>query len=196
MAWKFRRWRIRWKPKKRKFIRFRRDRQKSREAHLRFRRNRGKMKQALRKARIKGKVTMRKNKAMGIYKKLAKARKRWKNILKSDVSMDMFMDNMLNEEKDTFTFTIETLEDLDGMVQILQHMKQNIEFEDEEETEEFEDFIDNAVERLKDIKQTGDPYDFDEDFLEDLVSFIEEYAEEGDVFDEDDKEYMEKRKDK
>src|SRR6056297_1427266 len=97
MAWKFRKWRIRWNPSKRRFLKKRRNRKTSRDAHIRFKRNRGKMRQALRKSRIKGRVAQRRNKAMGIYKKLSTARKRWKNILKSDMNLDIYL-NILSEE--------------------------------------------------------------------------------------------------
>src|SRR6056297_1880810 len=88
MAYKFKRWRIRWNPQKRRFVKKKRDRQKSLKAHRRWRSNKGKMKAAMRRSKVRRKLTMKRNKAKGIYKKLKIARNRWKNILKSDINLD------------------------------------------------------------------------------------------------------------
>jgi hypothetical protein len=60
MAWKFKRWKIKYDNKKNKFNKIKRDREKSRQAHIRWRKNKGKMKAALRKSKIKRKQTMKK----------------------------------------------------------------------------------------------------------------------------------------
>ena len=178
MAYKFRKWRIKWNPRKRKFKKHRRSRQASRKAHVRFIRNRGKMKQALRKSRIRGKMQRRKNKAMGIYKKLALARKRFKNILKSDMNLDMFFD-VLDE---SIGPEVELdVEDLDGIKAALANLKDNVEFEGDDADEyekEFKQFIDDALIYLEEFENIEQLEDEDREFLAEVLSFIEEYAEE------------------
>lgn len=192
MAWKYRRWKIRWQPKQRKFKKIQRDRQGSRKAHLRWKKNRGKMKMALRKARIKGKITQKKNKAKGIYKKLAVARKRWKNILKSDVNLDLFMDlNVLSEEQLTEKYGAPELEvdassDISDIIAALKDMKQNLGMADFEDEELKDEYLADAIDKLEEIEEKEELEDEDEDFIEEVISVIEEFAEAADIIDTDD----------
>jgi len=186
MAYKFRKWRIRWQKPTKRFKKIRRDRKKSREAHRRFLRNRGKMKQGLRITRRKGRLQMKKNKAAGIYKKMSSARKRWKNILKSDNSLEMFINMRLDEELGEPELEIIADRDVEGIIQILQDMKDNIDIEDKEEEKETIEYIDDAIEALEDMKGIEELEPEDEDFLEDIISFIEEYGEEAGYISPDD----------
>lgn len=192
MAWKYRRWKIRWQPKKRKFKKIQRNRQKSRKAHLTWKKNRGKMKMALRKSRIKGKITQRKNKAKGIYKKLKVARKRWKNILKSDRNLDAFMDlNILSEQQLVEKYGSPELEvdagsDTDDIIKALRDMQQNLGMADFEDEEIKDEYINAAIDKLEEIESHEELSDEDEDFIEEVISFIEEFAEAADLINSDD----------
>lgn len=192
MAWKYRRWKIRWQPKKRKFKKIQRDRQRSRKAHLRWKKNRGKMKMALRKARIKGKITQRKNKAKGIYKKLKIARKRWKNILKSDRNLDAFMDlNILSEQQLIEKYGSPELEvdaesDTNDIIKALRDMQQNLGMADFEDEEIKDEYINAAIDKLEEIEEKEELDEEDEDFIEEVISFIEEFAEAADIISSDD----------
>lgn len=189
-TWKFRKWKIKWNPKRRKFKKHMRKRSSSFEAHMRYRRNRGKMKQALRKSRIKGRIQNKKNKAMGIYKKLALARKRWKNLLKSDINMEMWMDSLLNEATIAPEIDIDPNE-IEDIKYALRQIQRNIELEDEEEQKEFEDFIDDALTVLDDFETVEDLESEEEETLADIISFIEEFAEEADLIADEDEEASE-----
>lgn len=186
MAYKFRKWRIRWQKKSKKFKKIRRDRTKSREAHFRFIKNRGRMKKGLRIARRKGRITMKKNKAAGIYKKMSLARKRWKNIIKSDVNLDGFLDMRLDEELTAPELEILAEKDLDGIIQILQDIKKNFELENEEDEKEIKKFIDDTIELLHEYKDLEELEVEDEEFLKDIISFVEEYGEEAGYIEQDD----------
>lgn len=196
MAWKYRRWKIRWQPKERKFKKIQRDRTRSRKAHLRWKKNRGKMKQALRKARIKGRITRRKNKAKGIYKKLGVARKRWKNLIKSDVNLGTLMDMELLSEQHLVEkygapeLEIEDHDDIEGIIDALEDMKINIDMADYEDEEVKEEYINSAIDKLEDLKDKDELDEDDEDFVEEVISFIEEFAEAIDEIETDD-EYSE-----
>lgn len=189
MAYKFRKWKIRWQKDKKRFKKIKRDRKKSRDAHVRWRRNRGKMLSALRKSKPRRKLANKKNKARGLYKKLAKARKRWKNILKSDINLDNFdqtlflsEDSML-DEKMMPTIEIDS-SDLQAFIDVLLAIKSNHDWETKEDQDEALEFIHDSIERLKEIRDGAgdDLFEEDEDFLEELVAFIEEYGEEtGDI---------------
>jgi len=187
MAWKYRRWKIKWNPKKRKFRKIKRDRTLSRKAHLRFKQNRGKMMMALRKSRIKGRITMKKNKAMGMYKKLSIARKRYKNILKSDINIDKFFDMMLYEEKYSPEMELD-FSDLDHIEYALKQIQRNVEFDDKEIEKEVKQHIDDIIIRLNDYEDILELDDDDRNFLSDIISIIEEFGEEaGFLDDEEDK---------
>lgn len=187
-TWKFRKWKIKWNPSKRKFKKHRRDRKSSYEAHMRYRRNRGKMKQALRKSRIKGRVQRKKNKAMGIYKKLSLARKRWKNLMKSDINMEMWTDSLLNEATMAPEIDIDP-NDIDDMKYALRQIKRNVELGDDDgiDEEEFEQFIEDAMTVLDDFETIEELEDDDKETLADIISFIEEFAEEADLIKDMDK---------
>lgn len=202
MAYKFRRWRIRWQKDKKRFKKIKRDRRKSREAHVRWRKNRGKMLAALRKSKPRRKLANRKNKARGIYRKLALARNRWKNILKSDINLDNFDQTLfLSEESQLDEKMMPTIEidssDILGFIDVLNGIKSNHDWENKEDQDEALEFIHDSIERLKEIRDSAgeDLYDEDEDFLEELVAFIEEYGEETGDIDEVDSEEDEEESD-
>lgn len=183
MAWKYKRWRIRWQPKKRKFKKIKRDRQRSRKAHLNWKRNRGKMKMGLRKARIKGRITRRRNKSKGIYKKLEKARKRWKNILKSDVNLENFSDltllseGQLIEKYGAPELNVDADSDIESIIDALKEMKKNLDMADFEDEEIKDEYITSAIDKLEDLEDQEELSEEDEDFIEEVVAMIEEFAE-------------------
>lgn len=183
MAWKFKKYRIKWNKDERKFKKKIRDRKTSYEAHLNWRRNRAKMKAALRKSKVKRKLTMKKNKARGIYKKLKIARERYKHLLKADIDMNMFVDNLLNESE--FELSL-SHGDLNDLIDILKEIKINVELEDPKEQKELESYIDEVIKELSEYKDIEELQDADKDFLEDIISFIEEYAEEIGELEQDD----------
>lgn len=191
MSYKFKRWRIRWNQKERKFKKIKRDRGRSRKAHIRWKRNRGKMRQALRKSRIKSKKTRRLNKSKGIYRKLKVARKRWKNILKSDRSLDMFMNGLLLSEDEIMEkYEPPEIElDISDVLQIkieLRKIRDDIELEDREDKKIFNDWMDSTLEILDELIAEDDDISRDhEDFLEEVIAFIEQYAEEVGIMDDE-----------
>jgi len=194
MAYKFRRWRIRWQKDKKRFKKIKRDRQKSRKAHVNWRRNRGKMMAALRKSKPRRKLANRKNKARGIYKKLSRARKRWKNIIKSDINLSNF-DKLLflSEDTELDEEMIPTIDidsgDIQGFIDVLQAIRTNHDWETKEQQDDALEFIADSIEYLKELRDSDDLYEDDEDFLEELIAFIEEYGEEsGDIDEVDDEE--------
>lgn len=199
-AWKYKRWKIRWQPAKKKFKKIQRNRQKSRKAHLTWRKNRGKMKQALRKARIKGRITQRKNKAKGIYKKLKVARSRWKNILKSDINLELMMDTtllserVLREKYSMPELEVSAEDDIKDIVLALKEIKKHLDMADYDDEKVKEEYIDSAIEGLKELEDDDDLDKDDEDFLEEIISFIEEFAEEADIIDHSDEESRPKNK--
>jgi hypothetical protein len=191
MAWKFKRWKIKYDNKKNKFNKIKRDREKSRQAHIRWRKNKGKMKAALRKSKIKRKQTMKKNKARGIYKKLKMARKRWKNIIKSDRNLENFFDGMLMTEEQIFEkYEPPELEmdpqDIHQLKIELKKIRDDIELEDREDKKIFNDWMDSAIELLDYLQYEDDEISRDhEDFIEEVIAFIEQYAEEVGMIDEE-----------
>jgi hypothetical protein len=191
MAWKFKRWKIKYDNKKNKFNKIKRDREKSRQAHIRWRKNKGKMKAALRKSKIKRKQTMKKNKARGIYKKLKMARKRWKNIIKSDRNLENFFDGMLMTEEQIFEkYEPPELEmdpqDIHQLKIELKKVRDDIELEDREDKKIFNDWMDSAIELLDYLQYEDDEISRDhEDFIEEVIAFIEQYAEEVGMIDEE-----------
>jgi len=186
MAWHFKRWRIKWNKKARRFKKIRRNRQLSRAAHVRFIRNRAKMKAALRKTRIKGKIANRKNKAAGLYRKLSLARKRWKNILKSDMNLDKYFDYLINEDKNAPEITLGP-DDISDIKKSLEMMKQNLEFDDEDQKKDFDEYVDLSLDYLDSLSDNDDLDNQDEDFLSELLSFIEEFGEEAGLINSDEK---------
>lgn len=186
MAYKFRRWRIKWNRKEKRFKKIRRDRQKSREAHLRFKRNRGKMKQALRKTRIKSRITRKKNKAMGIYRKLAIARKRWKNILKSDMNLDRYINYQINEELDINPEIEVDINDLEDIKYAMRQIGRNVIFDNKEEKEDFDNFVKDALDIINSFKDVDELDEDDHDLMSDIISFIEEFGEEAGLLSHDD----------
>ena len=186
MAYKFRRWRIRWNKKEKRFKKIKRDRQKSRDAHLRFKRNRGVMKAALRKSKIKSRVTRKKNKAMGIYRKLAVARKRWKNILKSDMNIDRYLNYQINEQLDINPEIEVDVNDLEDIKYAMRQIARNVTFDDKEEKEEFELFVKDALKIIDEFKNVDDLDEDDHDLMSDIIAFIEEFGEEAGLLSQDD----------
>ncbi len=191
MAWKFRRWKIKWNQKDKKFKKIKKNRTRARKAHLNWVRNRGKMKQALRKSRIKSKRTRRLNKSKGIYRKLKLARKRWKNILKSDINLDNFFnDMMLNEDYIYEKYAPPELEidvhDVHAIKMELKKIRDDIELENREDKKTFNDWMDYAIDLLDELEEEGEEIDLDhESFLEEVLAFIEQYAEEMGIMDEE-----------
>lgn len=196
MAWKYKRWRIRWQPKTRKFKKIKRDRQRSRKAHLNWKKNRGKMKMGLRKARIKGRITRRRNKSKGIYKKLKVARKRWKNILKSDVNLGSFADlNLLSEQQLIEEYGAPELDvdadsDIDAIIDALKEMQNNLDMADFEDEDVKDEYINAAIDKLEELENQEELSEDDEDFIEEVISMIEEFAEAiGEIDGNDDEPY-------
>lgn len=191
MAYKFKRWKIKWNQKDRKFKKIKRDRTRSRKAHLRWVRNKGKMRQALRKSRIKAKKTRRINKSKGIYRKLKIARKRWKNILKSDRSLDMFMNGLLLSEEEIYEkYEPPEVEldvaDIHAIKIELKKIRDDIELEDRDDKKVFNDWMDSAIEILEELESEDDEISRShEDFLEEVIAFIEQYAEEIGIMDDE-----------
>jgi hypothetical protein len=179
MAYKFKKFKIKWNKKKGKFLKRKVNRQASRKASLRWRRNRGKMMGALRKARRKGKITNRRNKSRGIFRKLKVARKRFKNILRSDVDMSMFVSMILNEENimNVPEIEIDREVDLDHMSDSLQDIKSFL--EDSEEYQEAQrEFIEHAMDVIEDLKylDEDDLTDEEMDQISDILDLIDDYA--------------------
>ena len=183
MAWKYKRWRIRWNQKDRKFRKIKRDRQRSRKAHLRWKKNRGKMKMGLRKARIKGRITRRRNKAKGIYRKLKIARKRWKNMIKSDVNLGSFADLHLLSESQLIErygapeLDVDVDSDIPSIIDALKEMQKNLDMADYEDEEIKDEYINSAIDKLEDLEDQDELSEDDEDFIEEVISMIEEFAE-------------------
>lgn len=192
MSWNYKRYRVRWNQKKKKFRKIKRDRQLSRKAHIRWKKNRGKMKQGLRKARIKGKITQRKNKSAGIYHKLQVARKRWKNILKSDNNLEHILSSMILSEQEIMERyappEIELdVDDITGIKRELKKIRDDIEMGNVEDEKVKQEYIDSALDILDGLEdEDEDIMPDDYEFLEELLGFIEEYAEEVGLIDSDD----------
>lgn len=191
MAYHFKRFRIRWNQKDKKFHKIKRNRTRSKKAHMNWVRNRGKMKQALRKARIKGKITNRINKGKGIVRKLKVARARWKNIIKSDINLDSFMDRLMLTESEIYKkakapiLEIDT-KDIESMYLALRKIRDNIEFKSKDDRKDFEGWVDNSLEMLDIIKDEGSEIsDTDKDFIQDILAFIEQYAEKAGLMDDE-----------
>lgn len=186
MAWKFKKFRIKWDKGKKQFKKKKRDRATSYKAHLRWRKNRSKMKASLRKSKVKRKLSMRRNKAMGIFRKLKLARKRFASVLKNDVSLNQLVNNVFRLDESNDMILDMSHKDLDDLIDILKDLKSNIEIDDDKEHEEFMEFINDAIKSLHDYKDIEELEDTDKEFLEDIISFIEEYGEEIGALEQDD----------
>ena len=193
MAWKFKKFKIKWNKKTGKFKKKKINRQSSRKASLRWRRNRGKMMQALRKARRKGKVTNRRNKSRGIFKKLKVARKRFKNILKSDLDMSMFVSSILNEDSmmNVPELILNKEIDLDDLSDTLRDLQKDL-ADDLDYREAVGDFISHALEVLEDLKDVDEDDITDEemDQISDIIDLIDDYAALKGEYDDDDYGYV------
>jgi hypothetical protein len=134
---------------------------------------------------------MKKNKARGIYKKLKMARKRWKNIIKSDRNLENFFDGMLMTEEQIFEkYEPPELEmdpqDVHQLKIELKKVRDDIELEDREDKKIFNDWMDSAIELLDYLQYEDDEISRDhEDFIEEVIAFIEQYAEEVGMIDEE-----------
>jgi hypothetical protein len=133
----------------------------------------------------------KKNKARGIYKKLSVARKRWKNVLKSDINLDNMLDGRLFLDE-SFLYEegpIIDIEDSDipSIIAVLKNIRDTREWEDTEDEEIAQEFIKDAITQLEEIEDAQDLFDNEEEFLEELIAFIEEYGEDiGEIEDDDD----------
>jgi hypothetical protein len=181
-AFKFRKYRIKWNPKKRRFFKKKKNRQASRKAYMRWKRNKSKMKSALRRSKAKRKRSMRRNKARGMYKKLKIARKKYKSILKHDVELDGVLGLLTEEEALGAEIFLEP-EDIEGAKEALEDLRDNVEF-DSDDVLEVMQFIEDSEELLDDING-NDLEDEDIEVLEEIVSIIDDYAEETGIYDED-----------
>jgi hypothetical protein len=182
-AFKFKRYKIKWNSKKRKFFKKKKNRQKSRKAYLRWKKNKAVMKKALRRSKAKRKRSMRRNKARGIYKKLKIARKRWKSLLKHDVDTDNILNLLFEKETERAEIPLEP-EDIEGIKQALEDLRDNLEFDDED-TFEVIQFVDDSEELLNDIG--GDELEEEDiETLEDIIDIIDNYAEQAGIYNDDD----------
>ena len=175
MAYKFRRYKIKWSLKRRKFRRKKIDRKRSRKAHMTFMRHRSTMLAALRRNRQKIRRKAAKNKNAGMWIKLKKARKRFKHLLKN--SVEYGMPNILYEEID-FQPEVELDEDdLEEMLGALDEIRDTIEHEDddEEDRKSYEEYIDNAKAIIQHILDHGDvpETEEDEEMVSDVLRFID-----------------------
>ena len=179
MAWKYKKFRIKWSKKTGRFLKKKVNRKASRNASLRWRRNRGKMKSALRKARRKGKVTNRRNKSRGIFKKLKVARKRFKNILRSDLDMSMFVSSILNEDSmmEVPELVLNKEVDLDDLSDTLRDLQSDLS-DDLDYREAVDGFIEHALEVLQDLKDVDEDDITEEemDQISDIIDLIDDYA--------------------
>jgi hypothetical protein len=184
-AFKFKRYGIKWNPRKRKFFKKKRNRQASRKAYMRWKRNRSKMKSALRRSKAKRKRAMRRNRARGIYKKLSVARKRFKSILKHDVEIDDFI-NILNEKEKPRAEIVLEPEDLDGVKEALRDLRDNLEFDNDDVLDVLQ-FIEDSEELIDGMG--GDELEEEDlDALEEIIAMIDDYAEKIGIYGEEDKE--------
>jgi len=172
------------------------------------------MKAAMRRSKVRRKLTMKRNKAKGIYKKLKIARNRWKNILKSDVNLGSFADlYLLSEEQLVEKYgapeiDVDADSDIESIIDALKEMQKNLDMADFEDEEIKDEYINAAIDKLEDIDDQEELSEDDEDFIEEVISMIEEFAEaigeleggddepyrddlEDEDYDEDEEEYEE-----
>lgn len=173
MAYKFKRYKIKWDLKRRKFKKIKKDRKKSREAYQRFRKNKGKMLAALRKNRKKIKRKKARNNNAGIQQKLKKARKKYKHLLNN--SLEYSIDNILFEAKEMEPEVEITDSDLDELHQTLGSIKSSVEIEDKEEKEEFNQFIEDSKALVKNVIENGDEVNnkADEEAVSEILKFVD-----------------------
>ena len=189
MAWKFRKFKIKWQKGNKRFKKRRINRENSRKSHLMWKKNKGKMMAALRKSKPKRMLANRKNKAKGMYKKLARARKTWRNILKSDVNLENFLDGRVFLQEDNVLFeegpTLDLgIKDIDSIISVLNSIKNDNDWDDKEDKEFAQSFINDAIEYVSKFKSFDDLMDSEEDYLEEILIFIDKYAVMNDIYDE------------
>lgn len=188
MPYKYRKWKIKWQKDTKKFKKIKRNREKSRDSYNNWRRNKGKMLAALRKSKPQRKLQMKKNKARGMYKKLSIARKRFKNILKSDINLDNMLDGRLFLDEAFLAEEGPSIDieksDIEGIIAILKSIQENHKWDDKDDQETTEEFIRVSIEHLGLFKDAQELFDSEENFLEELIAFIDEYAEDVGAFDE------------
>jgi hypothetical protein len=180
---KFKRYRIKWNAKKRKFLKKKKNRQTSRKAYMRWKKNKSTMKAALRRSKAKRKRSMKRNKARGMYKKLKRARKQFKSFLKHDVEYDSILNVLMEGEIPEVEIIVEP-EDIDGIKEALLDLRDNLEFDSDDELEVMQ-FIEDSEELLDNI--SGEELE-DEDIeaLQDILGVIDDYAEMAGIYDEED----------
>lgn len=171
MAYKFKRYKIKWNFKKRKFKKIKKDRKKSREAYMRFRRHRAKMLAALRKNRKKIKRKSARNRNAGIQRKLARARKKYKHLLKN--SLEYELNTLLFEGQEIEPEVEIDEDDLKEVADTLDDMKSVVGDEDEE----LEKYIDDAKDVILHVIEAGDRSSDqrDERAVSDILRFVENF---------------------
>jgi hypothetical protein len=163
MGYKFKRYKIKWQSKKNKFKKRKINRKKSRKAYQNFLKHKSVYLKNLRKARIKGKKKMRRNKTRGIFKKMKAARKRFKNYLKN--SLEVFCDNLLNEDTE---YEAEIELDDDDMEDVFDIMQELL--DDEIITaDQYADYI-NVLENAGD-----DEDEYDDMLMAEILKLIDYY---------------------
>ena len=166
MAYKFKRYKIKWSLKRAKFKKKKIDRKKSMEAHRRFLRNKSKMLSALRRNRQKIKTKKTKNRNAGMYKKLSKARRRFKYLLKNsleyEVNQLLFEDNEIEPEIEIDD------NDLDDIIDILGEI--------ETDDEELDKYVKYSIDFINHLKE-NEPNIEDKYILSNILRFIDKYFE-------------------
>jgi hypothetical protein len=175
MPYKFKRYKIKWDIKKRKFKKIKKDRKKSREAYQRFRKNRGKMLAVLRKNRKKIKRKAARNRNAGIEQKLAKARNKYKHLLNN--SLEYSIDNILFESKEMEPEVEIGEDDLKELDKALSDIKLSVDIDDKEEQEEFDQYIEDSKALVKSIIDNGDEgsNNHDEDAVSEILKFVDTF---------------------
>lgn len=175
MAYHFKRYKIKWDLKTRRFKKIKKDRKKSREAYQRFMRNKGKMLAALRKNRKKIKRKAARNRNAGIQVKLAKARKRYKHLLNN--SLEYTLDNVLFEAKEMEPEVSITERDLVEIDHTLSVIKGSVDFNSPEERDEFFQYIEDSRFLIQDVINRGDDASDkdDENAVSGILRFIETF---------------------
>ena len=175
MSYKFKRYKIKWDLKKRKFKKIKKDRKRSREAYIRFRKNRAKMLAALRKNRKKIKRKAARNKNAGIQMKLKKARKKYKYLLQN--SLEYNINNILFEAQEMEPEIEITEKDLDELDDILSSIKASMDFDTAEERKEFYQWISDSRTLVKDVLNHGNNPNTDENdkAISEILKFVDTY---------------------
>jgi flagellar hook-basal body complex protein FliE len=173
MGYRFKRWKIKWNLKRGKFKKRKIDRKRSRKAYQNFLKHKSTYMKNLRKARIKGKKKMRRNKTRGIQKKLKAARKRFKNYLKN--SLEVFCDNLLNEDTEYEAEIELDDEDVKDVLDIMQELLDDGIITDDQ----YRDYID-VLESDED-----DEDDYDDMLMAEILKLIDYYSLQKDQEEED-----------